>query len=166
MLIFTKRTKMYKITVTFGVALLVLGCASQKSMSPKGGGGSSGHTRTKPVVLLDNTAYLITDATTDKTYGFAPANPVKVGSSGAGGPVNERRYLNSLLGPNGEPVTYFRAGSCCPFKTPNGLINDMGMLDNYRVTWQDAKDTVSIYINMYDDGDLFIPVGFTSRKKE
>ncbi|WP_299097915.1 hypothetical protein [uncultured Winogradskyella sp.] len=38
------------------------------------------------------------------------------------------------------------------------------MLDNYRVTWENAKDTVSIYINMYDSGKLKAPVGFTIAK--
>lgn len=127
-------------------------------------GKASGDTRTKPVVMLDNDAYLLAEISADKTYGYEPSNPVKVGNDG-GGPQNERRFLNGLRGPNGETVSYSRAGSCCPFKTENGMMG-MGMLDNYRVTWQGASDTVSIYINMYDEGNLFVPVGLTARKKE
>lgn len=40
----------------------------------------------------------------------------------------------------------------------------MAMLDNYRVTWEGSKDTVSIYINMYDYSELKAPVGFTIKK--
>jgi hypothetical protein len=81
------------------------------------------------------------------------------------GPQNERRYLNALLGPHGESVIYTREGSCCAFKTPNGLFNDIGLLDRYKVTWTGAADTVVLFMNMYDVGDLKIPVGFTARKR-
>jgi hypothetical protein len=59
-----------------------------------------------------------------------------------------------------------RAGSCCPFKTPNGAFGGSGMLDRYRVTWASSSDTLDLYINMYDKGDLKIPLGLTGRKKE
>ena len=42
---------------------------------------------------------------TDKTYGYTEKNPIKVGG-GENGPANERKYLNSLTGPNGEKVSY------------------------------------------------------------
>jgi hypothetical protein len=86
------------------------------------------------------------------------------GSNESSGPRSERRFLNALLGPNGEEVKYFRAGSCCPFKTPNGIL-DTGLLDRYRVSWTGSKDTLDIFINMYDKGDLQIPVGLTARTK-
>lgn len=88
-------------------------------------------------------------------------NPVEVGGvENREGPLNERRYLNALAGPNGEKVTYYRAGSCCPVKSKNGF-RGIALLDNYRVTWEGSKDTVYIYINMYDYGVLKAPVGFT-----
>jgi hypothetical protein len=125
---------------------------------------SGGDTRTIPVKSLDASTFELTETTNDKTYGFDRNNPVKVGSEG-GGPSNERRYLNALLGPNGEAIWYNRSGSCCAFKTPNGLIDNTGMLDHYKVTWTGAADTLVIFINMYDKGDLKIPVGFTAKKK-
>lgn len=124
----------------------------------------SGNTRTKPVTSLDAATFELTETTTDTTYGFDRKNPVSVGNTG-GGPANERRYLNALLGPHGEPVSYIREGSCCAFKTPNGLFDNTGMLDRYKVTWAGAADTVVLYINMYDRGDLKIPVGFTARQR-
>ncbi len=111
--------------------------------------------------LNDNT-YLLTEMSEDKTYAFDKSNPVKVGGLS---PSNERAFLNALLGPNGEEVKYFRAGSCCHFKTPNGLVGDGGLLDLYRVFWEGASDTLDIYINMYDKGDLKIPLGLKAKKK-
>lgn len=112
--------------------------------------------------LLNNQTFLLTEVSTDKTYGFSEKNPIEVGGAEKGeGPLNERRFLNALAGPNGEKVDYHRAGSCCPVKSKNGLMG-MALLDNYRVTWGGSKDTVSIYINMYDYGALKVPVGFTT----
>jgi len=108
--------------------------------------------------------FIITGVSTDKTYGLSPKNPVEVGGSVTDGPYNERRYLSGLAGPNGEPLSFYRLGSCCPIKSdadPFG--SGRVMLDNYRVTWEGSKDTISIYINMYDYGELKAPVGFTVR---
>lgn len=143
--------------------LIVISCASQK------GGSTSnkrrGDTRTIPVGFIDEETYLLLEASRDPSYAFSEANPVKVGSVPSGsGPRNERRFLNALLGPQGQDVRYFRAGSCCPFKTPNGLLDNTGLLDRYSVFWEGSKDTLDIFINMYDEGDLKIPVGFTAKK--
>lgn len=114
--------------------------------------------------LLDDQTYLLKNKAADKSYAFTAENPVKVGGVKQNtGPKNERRFLNALLGPNGEKVSYIRSGSCCGFKTPNALIGDMAVLDAYRVCYVDSPDTVTIYINMYDADDLFIPVGFTAK---
>lgn len=116
--------------------------------------------------LKNSQTFELTEISTDPTYGLSAKNPVQVGGvDKSEGPTNERRFLNALAGPNGEEVTYFRAGSCCPIKSksdPFGL--GSVMLDNYRVTWKGAKDTLSIYINMYDYGPLKAPVGFTIKK--
>jgi hypothetical protein len=135
--------------------------------SKKDNNTERGHTRTIAVESIDAATYLLTDAATDKTYGYTEKNAVKVGgNSDSNGPKNERRFLNALLGPNGEQVTYFRAGSCCHFKTPNGMIDNMGLLDQYRVSWVGSKDTVNLYLNMYDKGNLLIPIGFTAKAKQ
>lgn len=116
--------------------------------------------------LLDNNTFELTEISTDPTYGLSEKNPIQVGGvSSNEGPKNERRFLNALAGPNGETVTYFRAGSCCPIKSKNDPFGTGSvMLDNYRVTWEGANDTVSIYINMYDSGILKAPKGFTIKK--
>lgn len=99
-----------------------------------------------------------TQENTDASYGYTEKNPVKVGGVESG-PANERNYLNSLSGPNGEAVWFERTGSCCPFSTKNGFMGG-GMLDRYAVTYEGKKDTVFLYINMYDSAKLKAPVGF------
>lgn len=138
------------------ILLVVLGisCASKKSNT------AIGNTRNEPVLSLDDNSYLITIPANDPTYAFTKQNPVKVGGMS---PLNQRRYLNGLLGPNAEPLSYFRVGSCCAFKTPNSIFGDSGMLDIYSVFWEGATDTLTIYINLYDEGNLRIPDGLTAK---
>lgn len=113
--------------------------------------------------LYDNT-FLLTEISTDSEYGCSQIKPVEVGGANRNNePINERRFLNALAGPNCEKVSYCRAGSCCPVKSKNGLFG-MVVLDNYRVTWEGAPDTISIYINMYDAGELKAPKGFTIKR--
>lgn len=137
-------------------------CAGSKKAVQ--GGSRGGDNRTEGVKLLNDSAFLLEKRSEDRSYGYERSNPVKVGGAKTSeGPLNERRFLNALLGPNGEPIDYFRAGSCCPFKTPNGLMNNTGLLDHYRVFWEGAKDTLDIYINMYDEGNLRVPVGLNPK---
>lgn len=137
--------------------VLLTACASKKIKL----NSAIGHTRTENIMSLDDHSYLITLPANDPSYAYTKKNLVKVGDMS---PANERKFLNGLLGPNGEPLSYFRAGSCCSFKTPNGMIGGYGMLDIYRVYWEGSKDTLSIYINMYDRGNLRIPDGLTANK--
>ena len=111
--------------------------------------------------MLNDQAYLLTSISGDKTYAYTQENPVKVG----GGPTNERRYLNALLGPDGESIQYRRRGSCCPFKTPNGIMGG-GMLDIYEIVYKDEHNEkpILLYINMYDADSLKAPVGFTFKQ--
>lgn len=138
---------------TIGIIILLLSCSSTKQIS-----------KNVKQTLRDNNTFLITEISNDNTYGLSPKKPVEVGGAeNSEGPRNERRYLNALTGPNGETISYYRAGSCCPVKSENGFMGS-AMLDNYRVTWENSKDTVSIYINMYDSGVLKAPVGFGLKK--
>jgi hypothetical protein len=147
--------------LSHGLIILLLAVAVSCRTPKKIPGGD---TRTKAVEMLDESTYKLTRFASDKTYAYTPENAVKVGgASTSSGPLNERRYLNALQSPDGKPVKYKRTGSCCPFLTPNAMIGDKGLLDRYLVYWEGGSDTLSIYINMYDEGDLFIPVGLKSR---
>ena len=140
-----------------GTVFLFFSCTSTKQVAKN---TNTAH------ILRDSNTFLITEIATDKTYGLSPKNPVQVGGvKDSEGPKNERRFLNALAGPNGEAISYYRSGSCCAIKSDNDPFGfGSVMLDNYRVTWENAKDTVSIYINMYDSGELKAPVGFTLKK--
>ena len=145
-----------------GILFVLLACSSTKDIS----NNTKQSSKNTAQILRDNYTFLVTEIATDKTYGLSPKNPVEVGGAkDSEGPTNERRYLNALAGPNGEKISYQRAGSCCPVKSDNDPFGfGSVMLDNYRVTWENAKDTISIYINMYDSSQLKAPVGFTIRK--
>jgi len=122
-------------------------------------------TKSQKQTLLDDNTFLLSEISSDPSYGLSPEKPVEVGGEDSG-PINERRFLNALTGPNGEAIYYYRDGSCCPTKSQNALFGDAVLLDNYRVTWEGSKDTVSIYINMYDSGTLKAPKGFGIKKKK
>lgn len=142
--------------------LFFVACVTQKKAQPN---SAIGDTRTTKVSYINDNTYLLTKYSRDSTYAYTAANAVKVGGAkDSNGPKNERRYLNALLGPNGEPTKYHRLGSCCNFKSPNGLFGG-GVMDLYEVYWNGCKDTLNIYINMYDEGNLEIPVGLTAQSK-
>ena len=131
--------------------LILLSCSTLKKMSS----GTYGSPQVKQE-LIDNNMFKITRYSRDKTYGYTEKNPVMVGG-GIEGPINERRFLNALCGPNGEKIEYYRIGSCCPFETENSVWG--GMLDKYSVTYDGLEDSLIIYINMYDSDVLKVPVG-------
>ena len=143
--------------------LVAVACSQQKKASaPSSEKASYGDDRIGAIEMINDQTFKLTEQAGDKIYGYTKENPVKVGGVREG-PTNERRFLNALLGSQNETVQYERSGSCCPFKTPNGLFENTGMLDAYRVWWEGGKDTVIIYINMYDKGNLRIPVGFNAK---
>jgi hypothetical protein len=109
---------------------------------------------TEPFTRLSGTA-------TDSSYGLAQGSPIKVGGLNE---RNEAEYLNGLRGPKGESVEYERIGSCCPFKTPNAMIDGMGLLDAFRVTYAGQAQPSIFYIDFYDTESLQVPMGFSARK--
>ena len=72
------------------------------------------------------------------------------------GPVNERKYLNSLLGPEGD-LLFYRVGSCCPLKQKwNFWFRLIGYLQSVLAR---IERYTTIYINMYDKARLMAPKG-------
>jgi hypothetical protein len=104
---------------------------------------------------------VLQEVSADPTYGFTEANPVKVGGAlEQEGSRNQQLFLNALLGPNGEPITYQRRGSCCPFPTPHGFAG-RGLLDVYEITYPGSADPVVLFLNMYDYDPPKAPRGFS-----
>jgi len=134
-------------------------CGTQKKATSAAGGKKTvKYKADSPNDILDGNKFIIKTVSTDSTYGYTEANPIRVGATS---PANERRYLNSIYGPQGQVLKYERAGSCCDFKTPNGMLNETGLLDMYEVTYHGLEEPVLLYLDMYDYAPLAAPVGFT-----
>ncbi|MCK4666063.1 2-dehydro-3-deoxyphosphooctonate aldolase [Candidatus Dependentiae bacterium] len=99
----------------------------------------------------------------DETYGYTEENPINVGGVYETGPLRKRQYLNCLLGPNGEEITYYREGSCCHFETPNGLLG-IGLLDRFNITYPGLKEPIILFLNQYDYEKPMAPKGFTIKE--
>lgn len=95
-------------------------------------------------------------------YGYSETNPIKVGG-GMDGPINERKYLQKLTGPNGEMTTFVRLGSCCAFDTKNSPFGG-GMLDKYELTIEGTGEKKILYLNMYDKDKVYAPKGLLMKK--
>ncbi|HEY6504654.1 MAG TPA: hypothetical protein VIZ28_11815 [Chitinophagaceae bacterium] len=148
----------------FAIAFIIYSCGPSGKTKGSPGSGSGGSYSKSQAPLKDDNTFVLTEISDDDTYGYTEKNPVMVGGvKSSEGPKNERRFLNALLGLNGESITYVRTGSCCPFDTPNGLMGG-GLLDRYEVKYSGQDKPVYIYINMYDFGVLKAPKGFTINK--
>ena len=163
------RMRLQKITSLFLLAGMLAACSSSK----KGGNSLSDLSGQKPTYehlfsdayqpLLNENTYQLDSISTDENYSFTTQHPVMVGGSFESGALNERRFLNALLSPDGQEISYARRGSCCAFVSPNGFMGG-GRLDIYDITMPGAGKPVVIYINMYDRGALKAPKGFTFRR--
>lgn len=92
---------------------------------------------------------------TDSTYGYTPEQPVQVGGGAMFVAARERRYLDVLRGPAGEPVQYKRLGSS---QSPDG----QAILDSYEVSYGGSEKTVTLYLDAYHFDDwLRAPQGFS-----
>ncbi|MDF2190237.1 hypothetical protein [Paraflavitalea sp. CAU 1676] len=153
-------------TIALAMLLVATACSSAKKTQIESAGGSSYPKLpgSRDYAMLDDKSFKLTAITDDSTYGYTVKSPIMVGGGLMNGAANEQRYLNGLQGPNGETISYHRLGSCCPFKTKNGLLGDGGLLDKYEVTWEGQDKPVILFINMYDAGDLKAPKGFTFRQ--
>jgi len=90
----------------------------------------------------------------DEQYGFASAAPVQVGGGAMFGPARERRYLEALRGPDGQPVRYRRTGSL-PGADGNTI------LDAYETTYDGLAKPITIYVDEYHFTEPMAPRGFT-----
>jgi hypothetical protein len=143
----------------FFILVLFGSCSSSKKTSSINPSYSRSQAK-----MLDENSFKLTLISEDDTYGYTEQNPIKVGGvKNSSGPLNERRFLNALLGPGRQELTYYRQGSCCPFKSRNGLMGS-GLLDRYEVKYDGLDKPIIIFINMYDFGELKAPKGFTFKQ--
>ncbi|MFY0603435.1 MAG: 2-dehydro-3-deoxyphosphooctonate aldolase [Flavobacteriaceae bacterium] len=102
----------------------------------------------------------MTEYSKNKEYGLSGKFPVKVGEQSV---KNQRTYLASLAGPNGEEIQFHRRGSCCAYESENSPFGS-ALVDVYEVTYEGLKKPILVYISFYDLEKMYIPRGFTKRK--
>ncbi|WP_281228793.1 2-dehydro-3-deoxyphosphooctonate aldolase [Flavobacterium aquiphilum] len=115
-------------------------------------------------VLGNNNAFIITQYSKDKKYGYDKDYPVNIFFRGTrNDTINQKYFINALAGPKGEKITYKKLGNCCPFPTKN---SDMGagFLDVYELSWEGLKKPIILYINIYERGQLMVPMGLSLKK--
>jgi hypothetical protein len=142
-------------------ALGAWSCETSRLKTPPtyGGAVSEGlHERGGSTVL----PFLIQETSQDESYGFTANNLVRVGGGCEAGARNQQRYLNALLGPRGEVLSYDCEGSCCTFKVPEGGIDKEGQLDVYSLTWKGREEPLKLCLNVYEEGDLKAPKGLSA----
>lgn len=101
----------------------------------------------------------ISEYSENEEFGLSGDYPVMTGDWSVS---NQRRYLASLAGPNGEELSFRRRGACCAYKSENGL-DGTALVDVYEVMYDGLKKPILIYISYYDKDILYIPKGFTKR---
>ena len=95
----------------------------------------------------------------DANYGFSEHIPIKVGPRHKDLP--HILYLNSLRGPNGEPIEWERIGACCDFEIKDAPLG--GVLDIYRLRIAGPYRDLYLFVDMYNTAPLELPSGFTQR---
>jgi Gram-negative bacterial TonB protein C-terminal len=91
----------------------------------------------------------------DPAFATTKEHAAQVGGGAMYAAARERRYLDALRGPNGEPLTYKRRGSL-PLDT-----NAVTILDVYEVTYPGIAQTAVLYLDAYHfDDALVAPKGF------
>jgi hypothetical protein len=106
-----------------------------------------------PPAVADRSMVPHCAVSTDPNYGVTLGTPVQVGGGSMYGPARERRYLDALLGPTGQPVRYKRIGS---MQAPDGTT----ILDGYAVIYDGLEKPTTLYIDEYHFSDLRAPIGF------
>lgn len=118
-----------------------------------------------PEPVLKNGAFVITQYSKDKRYGYDKDYPINIYYRGTRDEfINQKYFLNALAGPNGEKITYIKLESCCPFPSKN-TENGAGFLDVYEIKWEGQKKPIILYLDIYERGQLMVPLGLSLKKK-
>ena len=78
---------------------------------------------------------------------------MQVGGGPTYGSARQRRFLDALTGPDGQPVRYSRNVST--MEAPDGTL-----VDAYEVSYDGLAKPVSIVLNWYHYTEKFAPAGF------
>jgi hypothetical protein len=149
---------MKKTAFVITILLLITSCGSIKSSLK-----NVDNNAPVPVVGKNN-AFIITEYSKDKRYGYEKDYPINIYYRGTkNDTINQKYFFNALAGPKGEKITYTKLENCCPFPTKSSDIG-AGFLDVYEVTWDGLKKPIVLYVNIYERGLLMVPVGLSLKK--
>lgn len=144
--------------LTFAIAIITISCVSTGTALKNVDDNAP-----IPTLNKDNT-FKLTEYSKDKMYGYEPDYPINVFFSNSKDEnLNATRFLNALAGPNGEKITYTKLESCCPFSTKRSEMG-AGFLDIYELQWEGQSKPVKLYLNIYEKGQLLVPVGLSIKK--
>ena len=145
------------------VLLLLLLVGSVSCVSTKSTLKNVNNSASIPKLTATNT-FVITEYSKDPKYGYNQDYPINVFYRNAKDEtINPQRYLNALTGPKGEKLFFKKIEICCPFPTKNSEMGG-GFLDIYEVTWVGQKSPIKLYLNIYEKGELMVPMGFELAK--
>jgi len=149
---------MKKIAFVITILVLITSCGTIKSSLK-----NVDNNAPIPVVGKNN-AFIITEYSKDKRYGYEKDYPINIYYRGTkNDTINQKYFFNALAGPKGEKITYTKLENCCPFPTKSSDIG-AGFLDVYEVTWDGLKKPIVLYVNIYERGLLMVPVGLSLKK--
>ncbi|HWR94749.1 MAG TPA: hypothetical protein VN192_06085 [Flavobacterium sp.] len=140
------------------ITSIIFSCSSSKS-------SVKNIDNTAPTLTLsDKNTFVITEYSKDKKYGYTSDYPINIYyKTVKNDSINQIRYLNALAGPKGEPLSYRKIETCCPFPTKNSSMG-AGFLDVYEIRWKDQKTPIKLYFNIYEKGIVLVPVGLTLKR--
>lgn len=93
-------------------------------------------------------------------HGLNPKDPIMIGGLRKG-PSRTYAYFKKLRDEQGRPIEVRRIGSCCRFKTPNAIIGDHAALDKYEISSDNFASVTTVYVNIYDEGEVKPVEGFS-----
>jgi hypothetical protein len=143
---------MKKIILLFSLSVLIISCVSTRSTLKNVDDSAP------DLILTPNNTFDIKLFSTDKKYGYDKDYPINIFFQTSKSEINQERFLNALVGPKGEKITYTKLESCCPFPTKRSEMG-AGFLDVYELKWEGQKKPVTLYLNIYEKGILMVPVG-------
>lgn len=109
---------------------------------------------------------------TDSTYGYSSVNPLKLKKGDMGKSLeNSINFLQALKTLDGQSLNYYARSSIQnpTYKEPKINLSNratgapisgkLGILDKYIFVTSNSKDTIRLFVDIYNKGDLMIPVG-------
>lgn len=100
----------------------------------------------EPVITGDRSVASKCDVSDDEEYGYTKGKPIKVGGTPVYGAARQRQYLQALVGPAGQPITFKRRGSLPADETRT---RDTIILDLYELTYAGLEKPIELYLDWY-----------------